>query len=407
MLQRTSQRTKLTPKVREGAVLAPGRNGLGRARAAFQLAKDASAGGESVNAASAISPLLGMPGLSWSCGNFTWARGGLSRAGVPCSRPELQRFFGQTPLAALADEIEHGPLRTLILVGAAAITCVPEPHRMTKALKSLDALGVVDVMPSETTDLATHIMPATGTLERTDLNGLLVTPFTPTLSQPVVKPVAERMHCWQMVAQLAKRLGVLDKLLGDVDLDTYTEEDLVRHLTAHARHSFEELQAAGPYGVSYDTRRRWALETAVPEGKWRVAPAALVERLPSLLAGKTDERFPLRLISGRSERRHNRFDNADKPKNSESPLLRMSVEDAGRLGIIEGSHVRIRSAHGEIKTRATILETMRAGVVQLPHGWPDVNVNQLTTNMGIDTLTTQPQMSAFAVSVELLEPAMQ
>ena len=324
------------------------------------------------------------------------------KASIPSSRPDLPRYFGQTPLAALADEIESGKLRTLILFGAAPITCVPEPDRMARALKALDALATIDVVPSEVTELATHVMPATGMLERTDLNGLLVQPYRPSLSPPVVKPVAERRHSWWMIAQLAKRLGVADQILGGADPNSLTEEAVVQIQTAHARHSYEELRAAGPHGLTYDTRRKWLLETAIPEGKWRVAPAVLVERLPSLLANTTTEEFPFRLICGRQERRHNRHDNVENPKKREAPLLRISVEDAGSLGITEETLVRIRSRYGEVRAHATISETIRRGVVQLPHGWPDTNVTALLTNVDVDPLTTQPQMSAFAVGLEPL-----
>ena len=321
-------------------------------------------------------------------------------ASAPVSRPELQRFFGQTPLAALADEIEGGPLRTLIVFGAAPITCVPEPDRTARALKSLEALAVIDVVPSEATELASHVLPATGMLERADLNGVMITPYHPALSPPVVAPVAERRHSWQMVARLAERLGVLDQLLGDVDLKTVTEDDIVRLQLHHARHSFEELRAAGPHGITYQTRKRWALDRAVPEGKWRVAPGILVERLSLLLAEKTEDSLLLRAICGRQERRRNRYDSVEKAKHREAPELRISEEDATRFGIRDGSRARIRSAYGEVVTHASIQAGIRTGVVHLPHGWPEANVNRLLTTREVDPLTTQPQMTAFAVSIE-------
>ena len=321
-------------------------------------------------------------------------------ASAPITRPDLPRYFGQTPVAALADEIERGPLRTLIVFGANPITAIPEPDRMTRALKSLDAMALIDVVPSELTDLATHTLPATGMLERTELNGLLTQPYKPSLSTPVVAPVAQRRHSWFMIGQLAKRLGVLEKVVGDLDIDTATEEDVVRLLIANARHSYEELREGGSFGVFYSTRKRWALERAVPGAKWRVAPAVLVERLPSLLASKTDDSFPLRLICGRQERRLNRFDNVDKPRHSELPLLQVSEEDAAQYGIVDGAIVTIRNVYGETRTQAKIQPHIRKGVVQLPHGWPQANVQNLTTSVDVDPLTTQPQMTAMAVSIE-------
>lgn len=323
-----------------------------------------------------------------------------STPSTPQTRPDLPRYFGQTPLAALADEIERGPLRTLIVFGANPITSVPDPDRTTRALQSLEAMAVIDVVPSELTEVATHVLPSTGMLERAEVNGLLTQPYHVSFSPPVVKPVAERRHSWYMILQLAKRLGVLDKVAAGLDIDTVTEEEIVRRFVATARHSYEELRDAGPHGVTYNTRKRWALERAVPEGKWRVAPAVLVERLSSLLAAKTDETFPLRLICGRQERRHNRHSNVELQRHADLPLLKISEVDAAHYGIADGAYVRVRSAHGELMIRATVESKIRKGVVQLPHAWPEANVTRLFTTVDVDPLTTQPQMTAMAVSIE-------
>lgn len=321
-------------------------------------------------------------------------------ASTPGTRPDLPRYFGQTPCAALADEIERGPLRTLIVFGGNPITAIPDPDRMTRALQSLDAMAVIDVVPSELTVLATHVFPATGMLERTDINGLLNRPYLASLSTPVLAPVAERCHSWYVIGQLARRLGVLDKVAGDIDLDTVTEEDVVRRFVKGARHSYEELLAAGPHGISYDTRKRWALKTAVPDGKWRLAPAVLVERLPSLISQKANKTFPLTLICGRQDRRVNRHQNVENPRKGDQPQLLMSEEDAAGGGILDGDHVRVRSAYGEVTVHAAVDSTIRRGVVQLPHGWPEANVTHLNTTVDVDSLTTQSQMTALPVTVE-------
>ncbi len=147
-------------------------------------------------------------------------------------------------------------------------------------------------------------------------------------------------------------------------------------------------------------RRSWALEKAVPDSTWRVAPRVLVDRLASLLGEDEGGDYPFRLICGRQERRHNRHDNVEKPKNSEAPVLRIAPADAAGLGIAEGDRVHIRSRHGEVVAAAAITDVIRPGAVHLPHGWPEANVNRLATNVEVDPLTTQPQLSAFAVALE-------
>ena len=52
---------------------------------------------------------------------------------------------GQLPAVALADEIEAGHVRALVVTGGNPITAFPEPDRLRAALARLDVLAVVDV----------------------------------------------------------------------------------------------------------------------------------------------------------------------------------------------------------------------------------------------------------------------
>ena len=91
------------------------------------------------------------------------------------------------------------------------MTAFPDTARTRAALASLETLAVVDVLPTETTELATHLLPAVGALERADLPLLLdgyqlavATQFTPAM----VPPGAERWPVWRMFGALAERLGL-------------------------------------------------------------------------------------------------------------------------------------------------------------------------------------------------------
>ena len=103
--------------------------------------------------------------------------GGSPSGDGPRSRPELRRVAGQMPAVAMVDEIEAGHLRALVVTGGNPLTAFPEPDRVRAALSSLDVLAVIDVMHNELCSLATHVLPATGQLERADLS-LACTPQT-------------------------------------------------------------------------------------------------------------------------------------------------------------------------------------------------------------------------------------
>src|SRR6201999_4554058 len=63
----------------------------------------------------------------------------------PRSRPELSSRLGQYPAAALADEIDAGYVRALIVHGANLVTALPNPERTIASLGRLELLLVLDV----------------------------------------------------------------------------------------------------------------------------------------------------------------------------------------------------------------------------------------------------------------------
>ena len=138
----------------------------------------------------------------------------------PASRPELRRWLGQFPCVALADEIERGPLRVLLVAGGNPLTALPDPARTRAAFARLDALVVLDVVRSELTEAATHVLPVTGQLERADVSMLENvsyangTQYTPS----VVAAGADRRPAWWVLAQLARRLDM--DVLGGVHPDS-------------------------------------------------------------------------------------------------------------------------------------------------------------------------------------------
>ena len=198
----------------------------------------------------------------------------------PPSRPELPRRFGEWPCAALLSEIEAGNVRTLFVVGGNPATAFPDAERTRAALASLDTLAVVDVLPTETTELATHVLPAVGSLERADLPSLLdgyqlavATQFTPA----IVAPVAERWPVWRMFAGLGERLG-LDVLGGGLTADTATDEALLRPLADRSRGGADAVFAARNGVVDSGAVFGW-VRRILPGGRWRLAPRPLVDQL--------------------------------------------------------------------------------------------------------------------------------
>ena len=146
----------------------------------------------------------------------------------PQSRPDVPRLVnGEMPCAVLADEIRAGHVRALLVrVGNPALAIAGQPA-LREALASLDLLVAIDVRPTETTAVATHVLPMTDHFERGDLLAgyLQARPFL-RYAPAVVPPVAGRRPQWWVFAELARRLGLpafgsarRDAALADRDVD--------------------------------------------------------------------------------------------------------------------------------------------------------------------------------------------
>jgi formylmethanofuran dehydrogenase subunit D len=62
--------------------------------------------------------------------------------------------------------------------------------------------------------------------------------------------------------------------------------------------------------------------------------------------------------------------------------------------------VAVRSAHGETLADVEIDESIRPGVVSLPHAWGNPDVNRLTSDTdGVDPVTGMPLFTGIKVSV--------
>ena len=164
----------------------------------------------------------------------------------PASRPTLPRRFDEYPCAALIPEIEAGNLRVLFVVGGNPVCALPDEARLRAAFATLDALVVIDVVRTDTTGLATHLLPAAGQLERADLPYLLDNYQLAVATQytPAVLPVgADRKTVWRMFAELATRLD-LDVLPRGVSLDGATDESLLAQVASRSRGGTDAVFAA-------------------------------------------------------------------------------------------------------------------------------------------------------------------
>ena len=314
----------------------------------------------------------------------------------PRSRPELSGWAGQYPCVAMADEIDAGHLRALVVAGGSPLTAFPDPDHIHRALASLDTLAVLDVATTPLTEMATHVLPVTAQLERADLSMLENvafrngTSFTPA----VVAPAAGRRPAWWALAQVGRRLGI-DALGGDRDPDDLDDVDVLRGLARGARVPFDEIVANGAHGTTSEPADGWVHDRVLHDGRWHLAPEALVDRLAALTPSDADADPPSLVLVPRRQVRTVNATAYGRPDPAEVVVHPLDAPD-----LRDGAAVRVTSAHGEIDGRLALDATISRGTVALTHGRQELSASRLVSStVGIDEMTGMPRASGVAVTI--------
>jgi anaerobic selenocysteine-containing dehydrogenase len=290
----------------------------------------------------------------------------------------------------LPDEIAAGNIRALINVGGSLVTCMPETGKLIPALQRLEVFATTEIIDNETTQLATHVLPTKDPLERPDitLHDVLSARVSVQYSPAVVAPVGDRRSMWWVFAELGRRLGYDLGTLGDPD--TSSDDDVLRVLLAGARTNFDEVVANGWAEAPQDLPAPWVDDHIGRMGGWRLAPPLLVDQLATLSP-------PAALVM--VPRRQRKKLNGQLDFLGEAAEILISSVDGNAAGIVNGQPVTVRSANGELTGVAKVDDSIRSGVVSIPHGHHAANVNRLTNKDDIDTVTGMVRYSGIPVSL--------
>ncbi|MGW1506561.1 molybdopterin oxidoreductase family protein [Streptomyces mirabilis] len=362
---------------------------------------------------------------------------------------------GELPLAALAEEIdtatpEGSPVRALIAIAANPVLSAPDGNRLDKALDSLDFMVSVDPYLNETARHADVVLPPPPPSQSAHhdfaFNTLAVRNQV-RYNRPAVPLEPGRMAETEILARLvlaatgmhgadpsAVDAMVIDSTLGKAVQDPHgpvherDPKELATRLTGESgpERRLDMMLRLGPYGEGFGARPDGLslekllahphgidlgpLRPRLPQplktrsGKIELLPAPIVDDLPRLRAALRERPAAIVLVG----RRHLRSNNSwmhNVPAltgGTNRCTLHIHPEDAARLGLADGAAVRVKGAGGEVVAPAEVTDSVRRGVVSLPHGWghdrpgtrmshaalePGVNVNQLLDGSLLDPLS--------------------
>ncbi len=305
-------------------------------------------------------------------------------------------------LVEMTHAIEEGKLQGMVILGENPVVGDPNATHVADALKKLDFLAVIEIFPSETTELADVVLPAASFAEKRGTK--TATDRRVQWLERAVEPVGEAMADWKIISRLAARMG-LEKAF------TYPHEEAIfyeiRALTpSYAGFSPERLQnklGGIPWPcLATDHPGTPILYTKSfnrPGGKGKMAP---VEYIPP--AEVTSEEYPLVLTSGRVVLHYNtgamtRRTRALQERESEL-FVQVNPQTAELYGVQEQAEALVVTRRGKARARVRVTRRIPPGVLFMPFHFPEMN---LLANDALDPIAKIPEYKVAACRIRPIE----
>jgi thiosulfate reductase / polysulfide reductase chain A len=270
------------------------------------------------------------------------------------------------------------PIKGWIVYGQNILESIPTRPRTLEAMKKLEFMAVVDVLPMEQTRYADLVLPEATYLERYDPPAIVTTHKRPFVAvrQPAIEPLYESKPGWWIAKKAAEKLGLSDYFpWSDPD-------DHLRRLIAPLNINEQELKALG--AVSFDGKP-YIEDRTENDGPLFPTQSGKIELLSSVMKDLSLDALPkyeavelppagyVRLIYGRapvhsfSRSENNAWLDELMPEN---PVW-LNTEAAARFGVKDGQKVILENQDCVKSPPVTVKVTpaMRSDVAYTVHGF--------------------------------------
>jgi formate dehydrogenase alpha subunit len=295
----------------------------------------------------------------------------------------------------MLDKAAHGDFKGLFILGEDQAQTDADVYHVRKALSSLEFLVVQDIFHTETTQFAHVILPGASFAEKdgTFTNG----ERRIQRIRKAIEPLSG-MAEWQVICELSARMGYPMKYRHPSEI-----MDEIASLTPiYGGISYERLENGGLQWPCLNkehpgTTTLYQEMFSRPGGKARFVP--LEYKGPGEVP---DEQYPFILITGR---RREHYNNGSMTRRAAGiaqlfpeELLEINAADAARLGITDGTMVKVGSRRGEITVKTKVTDRSQAGNVFLAFHHRDALSNILTSEHK-DPITGTPEYKFTAVKI--------
>ncbi|MGZ3582339.1 MAG: molybdopterin oxidoreductase family protein [Ktedonobacterales bacterium] len=294
-------------------------------------------------------------------------------------------------------------IRACFMICSNPMVSLPDQHTVEAALRKLDLFVVTDFFLSETAQLADIVLPGNVWAEEegttTSLEGRVIK------YNRAVDPPGEARRDWQIVCELARRLGKGQYFDFHSPRNIFDE---LRRCTKGAKSDYWGItyeKIAAQNGVFWPcpsldhpgTPRLYEERFGFPDGKARFHPIAYIPP-----AEEPDNDFPLVLTTGRviyhylsgNQTRRVPFLLEQAP----IPWVEMHELTASRLGIVDGDWVQVRTRRGEMEVPALVVRSIRPDTLFIPYHYGGAEAANQLTNPVLEPMMKIPEYKVCAAA---------
>ncbi|MBE7212792.1 MAG: molybdopterin-dependent oxidoreductase, partial [Gluconacetobacter diazotrophicus] len=350
----------------------------------------------------------------------------------PASLDRVARFWNAPTLAQrpglkaveLFEAVADGRIKAIWIAATNPAASMPRADAVRDALRRCPLVVAADCWDTDTTGLAHVVLPAAGWGEKDGT----VTNSERCLSRQrrFREPPGEARPDWWMFRELARRLGHGAAFDWNGPAEIFREHAALTAFEngGERRLDLGRLAAIDSAGYAAMAPRRWPLAAAgsgedeggrlYGNGRFSTADGRgrFVAVTPRGLAARTDERFPLRLNTGRlRDQWHTMSRTGLVPRlsvHADQPVLRIAPADAERGNIADGALVRVETAHGTLTVVAEHAAEQGTGTLFLPIHWTDRNsaAGPVARLVGAhaDPVSGQPELKATPAAMPVPVP---
>ncbi|MFB9835637.1 molybdopterin-containing oxidoreductase family protein [Actinoallomurus acaciae] len=303
--------------------------------------------------------------------------------------PHPVRSLTMTRLGEGLLEVNDPPVKALFVIAANPVGSNPAQNKVRRGLSREDLFTVVlEHFPTDTTDYADIVLPATMQTEHLDViagYGHLYLAW----NEPATAPPGECLSTSETFRRLARRMGLTEPSLYASD------EDLVRDLLDSPHPwlegvTVERLRKEGFVRLNVD-RPFLPFADGFPTTSGRLefysrrATRLGLDPLPGFTP-HADPGEGLVLISAAPHHFLNTTfgNNPELRRRAGGPVIVLHPDDAAARGIADGDAVRVHNARGAFEAKADVSDRVRPGVAATTKGhWAKFN-GGTTVNATID-----------------------